>query len=381
MKKKRDYLGFLSSLFAIIIGLLVGFIILLATNPSQALAGFGTILSGPLTHGMKGIGQVFYFATPIILTGLSVGFAFKTGLFNIGASGQFIMGGFAAVVVGIKCEGLGSAQWVVALLAALVAGFIWGAIPGLCKAYFNVNEVIACIMTNYIGMYLVNYLVSTNTDLYDKMRNYSKDVAKTANIPGMGLDKIFEGSSINGGFFIALIAVVVIYIILEKTTFGYELKAAGFNKDASKYAGMNEKRNIILAMAISGALAALGGALLYLAGSGKHIEIADALADEGFTGISVALLGLSNPIGVLLAGLFIAYITAGGFYLQLLDFPTEVIDIIIAVIIYFAAFSLFIRGFIQTRQKKRAEKKEMAGDSGKGILPENTAEENGKEGK
>lgn len=356
MKKKRDSIGFLSSLFAIIVGLLVGFLILLASNPAEAGAGFITILTGPLTHGSKGVGQVFYYATPIILTGLSVGFAFKTGLFNIGAPGQFIVGAFAAVVVGIKGEAFGSAQWVVALLAALAAGAVWGAIPGLVKAYFNVNEVIACIMTNYIGMYLVNYLVSTNKSLYDKIHNYSKSVASTANIPKMGLDKIFEGSSVNGGFFIAVIAAVIIYILLEKTTFGYELKAAGFSKDASKYAGMNEKKNIVLSMAIAGSLSALAGALLYLAGSGKHIEVLDALAGEGFTGISVALLGLSNPIGILLSGIFIAYITAGGFYLQLLNFSTEVIDIIIAVIIYFSAFSLFVRVFITRMQKKKEEK-------------------------
>lgn len=356
MKKKRDSIGFLSSLFAIIVGLLVGFLILLASNPAEAGAGFITILTGPLTHGSKGVGQVFYYATPIILTGLSVGFAFKTGLFNIGAPGQFIVGAFAAVVVGIKGEALGSAQWAVALLAALAAGAVWGAIPGLVKAYFNVNEVIACIMTNYIGMYLVNYLVSTNKSLYDKIHNYSKSVASTANIPKMGLDKIFEGSSVNGGFFIAVIAAVIIYILLEKTTFGYELKAAGFSKDASRYAGMNEKKNIVLSMAIAGSLSALAGALLYLAGSGKHIEVLDALAGEGFTGISVALLGLSNPIGILLSGIFIAYITAGGFYLQLLNFSTEVIDIIIAVIIYFSAFSLFVRVFITRMQKKKEEK-------------------------
>ena len=365
MKKKRDHLGFLSSLFAIIVGLIVGFIILLVSNPSQAAAGFATIITGPVTHGMKGMGQEFYYATPIILTGLSVGFAFKTGLFNIGASGQFIVGGFAAVYVGIKGGSLGGAQWIVALLAALIAGMIWGAVPGIFKAFFNVNEVISCIMMNYIGMYMVNFLVSTNTSLYDKIRNYSKDVVKTANVPGMGLDKLLAGSSINGGFFISLIAVVVIYILLEKTTFGYELKAAGFNPDASKYAGMNEKRNIIL----SGALSALAGGLLYLAGSGKHIVIEDALASEGFTGISVALLGLSNPIGVLLAGLFIAYITAGGFYLQLLNFSTEIIDIIIAVIIYFSAFSLFVRGFIQRVRKAKAEKaenKDGSEEAGKG---------------
>lgn len=366
MKKKKDNIGFLSSLFAIAAGLLLGFIILLISNPSEALSGFVTILTGPLTHGAKGVGQVFYYATPVILTGLSVGFAFKTGLFNIGASGQFIVGAFAAVVVGIKGEALGGAQWIAALSAAVLAGAIWGAIPGLVKAYFNVNEVIACIMTNYIGMYMVNYLVSTNKTLYDKIHNYSKSVADTANIPKMGLDKIFADSSVNGGFFIAVIAAVLIYILLEKTTFGYELKAAGFNKDASKYAGMNEKRNIVLSMAIAGALSALAGALLYLAGSGKHIEIVDALADEGFTGISVALLGLSNPIGILLAGIFIAYITAGGFYLQLLNFSTEVIDIIIAVIIYFSAFSLFVRVFITKLQKRKTEKKASVDADGKG---------------
>ena len=369
MKKKKDNLGFLSSLFAIIVGLLVGFIILLISNPSQAAAGFVTIITGPVTHGMKGIGQVFYYATPIILTGLSVGFAFKTGLFNIGASGQFIIGGFAAVYVGIKCSSLGPVQWVVALVAAIIAGMIWGAVPGIFKAFFNVNEVISCIMMNYIGMYLVNFLVSTNTGLYDKIRNYSKDVAKTANVPKMGLDKLFAGSSVNGGFIISVIAVIVIYIILQKTIFGYELKAAGFNADASKYAGMNEKRNIILSKAIAGALSALAGGLLYLAGSGKHIVIEDLLASEGFTGISVALLGLSNPIGVLFAGLFIAYITAGGFYLQLLNFSTEIIDIIIAVIIYFSAFSLFVRGFILKIKKNRAEKqlsKPDESDSGQG---------------
>lgn len=374
MKRKRDSIGFLSSLFAIAVGLLVGFVILLAGNPSQSGAGFFTIITGPLTHGSKGIGQVFYYATPIILTGLSVGFAFKTGLFNIGAPGQFIVGAFAAVVVGIKGTALGGAQWAAALAAALIAGALWGAIPGLVKAYFNVNEVIACIMTNYIGMYLVNYLVSTNKDLYDKIRNYSKSVAATANIPKMGLDKIFEGSSVNGGFFIAVLAAVIVYILLNKTTFGYELKAAGFNKDASRYAGMNEKRNIVLSMAIAGSLSALAGALLYLAGSGKHIEIQDVLAGEGFTGISVALLGLSNPIGILLAGIFIAYITAGGFYLQLLNFPTEVIDIIIAVIIYFSAFSLFVRGFITSMRRKRetpeadaASRRELPEDKPKGA--------------
>ena len=140
---KQNYVGVLSSVFAIVIGLLVGLVILVICNPAQALPGFVTILTGALTHGLKGVGQVFYYATPIILTGLSVGFAFKTGLFNIGTPGQFIVGAFAAVYVGIMWDGLGSVHWAVALLAAVLGGALWGLVPGLLKAYFNVNEVIA----------------------------------------------------------------------------------------------------------------------------------------------------------------------------------------------------------------------------------------------
>ena len=343
---KKNYVGVLSSLFAIIIGLLVGFLILLLCNSKQAVPGFATILTGALTHGLKGVGQVFYYATPIILTGLSVGFAFKTGLFNIGASGQFIIGGFGAVYVGIMMKSLGGAHWIVALLASAVFGAVWGFVPGILKAYFNVSEVISSIMMNYIGMYLVNWTVKGNKILFNNLRNESKPVAATANIPKMGMDKLFPESSINGGIIIAIIMIIIIYIVLYRTAFGYELQAVGFNKDASKYAGINEKRGITLSMVIAGAISGMAGGLLYLAGTGKHIEIVDVLADEGFTGISVAMLGLNHPVGILLAGIFIAFLTAGGFYLQLFEFSTEIIDIIIAVIIYFSAFSLIIKSLI-----------------------------------
>lgn len=346
-QKKGINVGFTSSVFAILLGLLVGFIILLICNPSQAVAGFGTILTGALSEGKYGIGMTFYYATPIICTGLSVGFAFKTGLFNIGASGQFTMGAFAAVIVGVTCSSLGKVHWIVALLAAVVAGALWALLVGLFKAYFNINEVIASIMLNYIGMYIVNWGISQSPTLFDSSNNWSRTVASSANIPKFGLDKIFTGSYVNGGFIIAILTAIVIYIVLNKTTFGYELRAVGLNRDASKYAGINEKKSITLSMTIAGALSGLGGGLFYLAGSGKHIEIVDELATAGFDGISVALLGLSNPIGILLSGIFIAYITQGGFYLQLHDFSQEIIDIIIAVIIYFSAFSLFVRAMIQ----------------------------------
>lgn len=361
-KKKFDYTGVLSSVFAIIIGLLMGLVILIICNPGQAFPGFITILTGAFTHGAKGVGQVFYYSTTIILTGLSVGFAFKTGLFNIGASGQFIVGGFGAVYVGIMCENLGSMHWIVALLAGVCLGAVWGAVPGLLKAFFNVNEVISAIMMNYIGMYAVNWFVKSYKPIFNNIRNESKPVLSSANIPKMGLDKLFPESSINGGFIIAVLAVIVIYLVLDKTTFGYELKAVGYNRDASRYAGINEKKSIILSMVIAGAIAGLAGACLYLAGTGKHIEIVDVIADEGFTGISVALLGLCHPIGILFSGIFIAYLTAGGFYLQLFEFSTEIIDIIVAIIIYFSAFALIVKMLMQKFGKNRqAAKKQESG--------------------
>ena len=353
--KKRNYVGVLSSVFAIVIGLLVGLVVLLLCNPSQAFPGFFTILTGALTHGMKGIGQVFYYATPIILTGLSVGFAFKTGVFNIGTPGQFLVGAFGAVYVGIMWHKLGGVHWIVALLASVIMGALWGLIPGILKAYFNVNVVISCIMMNYIGLFAVNWTVRSYKPLFNTLRNESKNVAVTAQIPKMGMDKLFPGSSVNGGILIAILVVILIYIILNKTTFGYELKAVGYSPDAGKYAGINEKRNIIASMLIAGAIAGLGGGLLYLAGTGKHIEIKDVLGSEGFTGISVALLGLSHPVGVLFSGIFIAYLTAGGFYLQLFEFSTEIIDIIVAVIIYFSAFALIVRTLLG-KMKERKQK-------------------------
>ncbi len=355
----------MSSIFAILIGLLFGFIILLISNPSQAVEGLGIILKGGFSAEGKGMGQVLYFATPLILTGLSVGFAFKTGLFNIGAAGQFIMGAFAAIYVGVHWTFLPAPlHWIAALLAAAVVGGLWALIPGLMKAYLNVNEVISTIMMNYIGMYMANYLVKLT--VYDRLRAQSLDVANTCVLPKMGLDHIFYNSlgggkdlsTVNCGIYIAVIIAIVIYILLNKTTFGYELKACGYNADASRYAGINEKRNVVLSMVIAGALSGLGGGLLYLSGAGgRHIKVVDVLASEGFNGIPVALLGLSNPIGIIFSGIFISYITEGGNYLQSLNYAPEIIQMIIACIIYFSAFALILRKIIPGILKRRAENK------------------------
>lgn len=339
--KHKTFLGIAASVISILIGFAFGFLVLLASNPANAVGGFMTILSGGFSDGMKGTGNVLYFATPIILTGLSVGFAFRTGLFNIGAAGQFIIGAFTAIYIGVRWTFIPpSILWIVALVGAAIAGGLWAMVPGLLKAFRNVNEVIASIMMNYIGMYLVNFMVVQT--VFDSAKNQSI-TPYAATIPKLGMDLIFPDSSINFGFVIALITAFIIYIILQKTTFGFELKACGFNRHASEYAGMNSKRNIWMSMLIAGCLAGLGGGLLYLAGSGKHIQVVDILAQEGFNGISVALLGLSNPIGIIFAGIFIAYITMGGFYMQIFRYAPEVINIMIAVIIYLSAFSLFFK--------------------------------------
>ena len=338
----EGFTSFLSSLMAIVAGLLVGLIILLISNSEDAFPAFFTILKGGFADGTRGMAQVIYFAIPIIMTGLSVGFAFKTGLFNIGASGQFTLGAFVAIYIGIKWTFVPEQiHWLVALLGAMAAGAVWGSGPGILKAFFNVNEVITSIMMNYIGMYLVN--MSIVKTVYDSLKNQTKPVLKSAILPKAGMDKLFNTSNVSIGIFIVILAVIVIYIILQKTTFGYELKACGSNKEASKYAGINEKRSIILSMVIAGALSGLGGGLLYLSGSGKYIHVLDVLAPEGFSGISVSLLGMSHPIGIFLAGLFIAHLEVGGFNIQLYNFVPEVIDMIIAVIIYCGAFALLFK--------------------------------------
>ena len=355
--KNKKIINIVPSILAIICGLLFGLIILLFTNPSQAFPGFFTILQGGFKDGMSGIGQMLYIATPIIMTGLSVGFAFKTGLFNIGAAGQFTMGAFIAVYIGVKWTWIPAPiHWLVALIGAAVGGALWGMVPGILKAWRNVNEVISSIMMNYIGMYLVNYMIRTT--IFDQVKNQTLPIEKSAIIPKAGLDKIFSANNLNIGIFIAIFFVILIYILIEKTTFGYELKACGLNPDASKYAGINSKVNIVLSMVIAGALAGIGGGLLYLAGSGKYMQVLDVIAAEGFSGISVALLGLSNPIGILFAGLFIGFITVGGYNMQLFSFSPEIIDIIIAAIIYCGAFSLLFKNIISKFIKNRHKEEE-----------------------
>ena len=361
---KDGFFDLSSSIIAVIVGLLFGTIIIYIANPTNAYRGIMTLLYGGFRNGNRGIGQMLFNATPIILTGLSVGFAFKTGLFNIGGPGQFVMGTFAALYVALEWTFLpASIHWLVAIIAAAVAGGLWASIPGIMKAFLNTNEVIVCIIMNYIGMYTVNYLVPIVGNLYDATKNQTAVIPLSAQIPDFGLNSLFPGAQ--GGIIIAIVLVLVIYIILNKTVFGYELKACGFNKDASKYAGINEKRNIVLSMVIAGALAGIGGSLVYLSASGKCLQVVEILAVEGFNGIPVALLGLSNPFGILISGLFIAHLNVGGFNMQIYGFIPEIVNIIISCIIYFSAFSMVIKLLLANKKKRKKQPNVAVVEGGK----------------
>jgi simple sugar transport system permease protein len=359
--RRAGLLSILSTLIVILAGLAIGLIVLLISDVRQAFPAFGTMLIfGAST--MRNVGDVLLGATPIILTGLSVTFAFKTGLFNIGAAGQFAFGGFVAIYIGVQYTFLPPfIRIICSILGAALAGAVWGSIPGLLKAYRNVHEVITSIMTNYIGMYLLSYIIQ-NT-IFDLGRTTTAHLPADSNLPSLGFEYIFREplgagfrtSAVNIGILIAVLIAILVFIILEKTAFGYELKACGFNKDAAKYAGINQNANIVRSMMICGAIAGIGGALNYMNGTGLSMTAMPVLASEGFTGISVAFLGLTNPIGVIFSGIFVSYLFLGGARMQPFGFSLEVVTIAISVIIYFCAFVLLVKTTLGKALFKRKE--------------------------
>lgn len=368
----------IGSLFAIIVGLGFGILLMYLVNPTDASIGITTLLKGYLNNpfgATRGFGQMLYRATPLIFTGLAVAFAFKTGLFNIGASGQFTVGLFCAALVGILGDSLGAFQWIVAVLAGMAGGFIWGAFPGLFKARWNVHEVITSIMFNYIGMYIVNGLLNSNflkTKVVDGYTNRTVAVDQNARNPFWFLDEIFPKTGLDVSILIAIFTAFLLYFILQKTVFGRELRSVGFNRHAAKYAGVNEKRSIFLSMAIAGMVAGLGGALYILSSGarnfGANYAIENTIISYGFDGIPVALLAISHPIGVLFSTFFISYIQISSDALQFAGesgYVSEIINIIIAVIIYFSAFALImtqyfnrIKEYFKKRRLKRKLEKE-----------------------
>ena len=352
--------SFGGTLLAIFVGLIFGLIVMLLANPVDAFYGFTEMIFGGFTR----FPDVLYFATPILMTGLSVGFAFKMGLFNIGASGQYTMGLFFAIFVGFMMPMSAELHWIVAVLAGFVGGMLMGAIPGILKAFLNVNEVISSIMLNYIGMFLIDMWIQGNSTMYNPVMTRTRYLPKSVQLDTLG----FAGSNLNTGLLIAVGVAILLFVVMEYTTFGYELKATGYNKNASQYAGINYRRNTVLTMIISGGLAGLGGALFILApsaiaGSSMTYEPINVIAANGFNGIAVALLGNSHPIGIVFSSIFVSHLQRGGTLANLVGYKVEIIDVVISVIIYFSAFALLLSQYIV---KRIASKKE---DANKDIKP------------
>ena len=384
--QKEGTKSVMASLIAILIGLAVGAVIILIVgifNPSLGMKGalegvqlvFGGLFStgrdtaGALTFGFNStnMGNMLFRATPLILTGLSVAVAFKTGLFNIGAPGQYLMGTAATLILALSIPTSvvpAPLVWVIAFVGGSLAGAIWGCIPGLVKAFLNINEVLACIMTNWIAANLVTWLFD-NGSLFENLQNHVENT-KTAYIyktsfngvqtAKLGLDKLFPGSQVNGGIIVAIVIAILVFILMTKTTLGYQLKACGANRHAARYAGIADKRNIVLSMAIAGALSGAAASLYYLSGNTEFYWTSayQTLPATGFNGIPVALLAASHPIGVIFAGCFMSMLDIVGLQLTNLTAYNEYItDVIIAIIVYLSAFSLVIRMLISGRKRRK----------------------------
>lgn len=372
-----------ASLLSILIGLVVGSLVILIvglTSKSISTKGAwegirlifagifstGRDASGALSWGFNptSVGNMLFRATPLIMTGLSIAVAYKTGLFNIGAPGQYLMGTMVSLMLALSLptETMGAfLVWLIAFLCGMLAGALWGAIPGLLKAFLNINEVLACIMTNWVAANLVTWLFDISS--FKNMAEGTKSgyIYKTTYngvaTAKLGLDKLFPGSQVNAGILVAIFFAVVMYILINKTTLGYQLKACGSNRHAARYAGIKDKRNIVLSMAIAGSMAGGGAALYYLSGNTEFFwSTYQSLPATGFNGIPVALLAVNNPIAVIFTAIFMSMLDIIGLQLTNLTAYNEYItDVIIAAIVYLSAFALVIRMMIAPKKKRSVE--------------------------
>ena len=372
-----------ASLLSILIGLVVGSLVILIvglTSKSISTKGAwegirlifagifstGRDASGALSWGFNptSVGNMLFRATPLIMTGLSIAVAYKTGLFNIGAPGQYLMGTMVSLMLALSLptETMGAfLVWLIAFLGGMLAGALWGAIPGLLKAFLNINEVLACIMTNWVAANLVTWLfdISSFKNMVEGTKSgyIYKTTYNGVATAKLGLDKLFPGSQVNAGILVAILFAIVMYILINKTTLGYQLKACGSNRHAARYAGIKDKRNIVLSMAIAGSMAGGGAALYYLSGNTEFFwSTYQSLPATGFNGIPVALLAVNNPIAVIFTAIFMSMLDIIGLQLTNLTAYNEYItDVIIAAIVYLSAFALVIRMIIAPKKKRSAE--------------------------
>lgn len=353
--KKDATKTIVTSLWCALIGLVVGFIILVFLNPKQSAQGMSAVLGNyfifsSASDRLNYFGQTLAKTAPLIAMGLSILVSYKAGLFNLGASGQYSV---AVIVISFLGLGLNWPWWVVMILAMIV-GALWSMISGALKAFFNVNEVISGIMLNWIALYLTNGILTSSTTVWDSAHSESYLIDKTSNafIPSIGLDKLFAGNGIVGlGMILILLVVAIIFIMFKKTTIGYELKATGLNGDAANYAGINKVKNILIATAISGALAGLAASLNLQNGFAPW-KLSSTTPSIGFEGISAAFLGGLHPIGVIFSSYFIIHITEGGSMITDLGFAPEVANIMTSMIIYLSGFVAFMKEIIRRNEIK-----------------------------
>ena len=369
LRKKESILrnsGFqtiLASLLCIVLGLLVGFIVLLVINPGGAAGAIAAILKNFLYYpsgaaAMKYFGTTLVNASALLMCSLSVLFAYKVGLFNIGAAGQYVVGAGSCLYCALALK----MPWIVCLIVAVIAAALVGGISGALKAYFNVNEVISCIMLNWISLYCVNMLL---VGVKEQSTPYTTPLSsgnKSALLPNLGLDKLFTNNEfVTIGLPLAVVMAVLVWVVLEKTKFGYELKATGLNKNAAKYCGMKEQRNVILTMMIAGGLAGFAAGIYYLTGIEQWMVQQTSVPAMGFNGIAAAFLGGLNPIGTIFSSYFIQHITSGGTYVDKSMYCSQISDLISAFIIYLCGFVLFFRLWFNRWLDKRDEKAKKGG--------------------
>lgn len=362
MKKilKNDAVqSLLASLICIAIGMLVGYLVLLAIEPSGAAEAIMDVAKNFLGYNrtntqIKHLGTTLVKTAPLIMCSLSVLFSYKVGLFNIGAAGQYVIGACACIYAGL---GLGWG-WLPCMLFAAVAGAVFGMITGALKAYLNVNEVISGIMLNWIGLYFTNMLLSGVKDAASAYTYTFKAKGAQAILPSLGLDEVFAGNKYVGiAIPLSVVFAILVWVVLEKTKFGYELKATGYNKNAAKYCGMAEKRNIIVSLAISGALAGLAGSFMYQTDLEQWQVTISSVPGMGFNGIAAAFLGGLSPIGAIFSSFFIQHITEGGSHVDLTVYCSQISDLISSLIIYLCGFVGFLKMAMNTSLAKSDEKK------------------------
>ena len=356
--KNNGVQSLLASLVCIVLGLFLGYVVLLIINPAGAGEAILTVIKNFLTYNkptsqLKYLGNTLVKTAPLLMCALAILFAYKVGLFNIGAAGQYCFGAALCLYAALCLKW----SWLPCMLLAILGGAVLGGVSGVLKSYCNVNEVISGIMLNWIVLYLTNMLLTTVKEATSPYTLALSTTNPSALLPSLGLGKLFNNNQYVGlAIPLSILMAILVWVVLGKTKFGYELKATGFNKNAAKYCGMAEKRNVILSLMISGALAGMGAAMLYLTGYEQWQCSTSSVPAMGFNGIAAAFLGGLNPLGTVLASFFIQHITAGGAYVDKSMYCAQISDLISAIIIYLCGFVLFMKYAMNRSAAKREEK-------------------------